>query len=83
MTQPDKIRMYLCERCGGTGRQPVGCWNGKAYASLAGICELCDGSGLLGIIPVPWEESCGHADERNRRCALRDCHVNECVFDLN
>lgn len=39
---------YLCERCGGTGRQPAGCWNGQAYASQAGACDDCMGDGYLG-----------------------------------
>jgi len=43
---------YLCERCGGTGRQEAGCYNmaTKKYDSPAGTCETCYGSGYLGVI---------------------------------
>lgn len=41
---------YLCERCGGTGQQPAGCWDGKAYAAPAGVCTSCGGTGYLGPI---------------------------------
>ena len=74
-------RRYLCERCGGTGIQPSGCWNGMAYASEAGQCDLCDGVGLLGVIPEPWETRCCFHDERRRRCQLRDLHEGECLFE--
>lgn len=40
---------YLCERCGGTGRQEAGCWDGKAYAAPAGTCDSCGGEGRLGF----------------------------------
>ena len=43
----------LCERCGGTGRQPAGCWNGTACAAPAGRCDDCHGTGLLGMRQVP------------------------------
>ncbi len=43
-------RRYLCERCGGTGQQPTGSWDGTAYASTAGMCETCSGEGYLGPI---------------------------------
>ena len=43
---------YLCERCGGNGQQPQGCWNYTTgrYDSEAGVCETCGGSGRLGVI---------------------------------
>lgn len=74
-------RRYVCERCGGTGLQPAGCWTGKAYNSEAGQCDLCDGEGLLGVIPAPWEDRCGFHDERRRRCLLADSHDRECLFE--
>ena len=40
---------YTCERCGGTGQQAAGCWSGTAYDALAGVCQLCNGEGKLGI----------------------------------
>lgn len=43
-------RRYLCERCGGTGHQEAGCWDGKAYAAPAGLCDDCGGTGYLGLI---------------------------------
>jgi hypothetical protein len=46
---PKERRRHICERCGGTGVQQAGCWTGKAYDSLAGRCELCDGEGKLGV----------------------------------
>lgn len=53
-------RHLLCERCGGMGRQPEGCWDGKAYAALAGICDDCHGVGRLGFSEVSeqvfWEK---------------------------
>ena len=42
---------FLCERCGGTGRQEAGMWDGNAYAAPAGVCDDCGGEGLLGPIP--------------------------------
>lgn len=45
------VRRYLCDRCGGTGQQPAGCWSGKAYDAPAGTCQTCDGEGYLGPIP--------------------------------
>lgn len=74
-------RRYVCERCGGTGLQPAGCWTGKAYNSEAGRCELCDGEGLLGVIPAPWKDRCEHHDERRKRCLLADGHERECLFE--
>ena len=41
---------YLCERCGGSGRQPGNCWTGLAYDSKPGICDDCLGEGLLGPV---------------------------------
>jgi DnaJ-class molecular chaperone len=46
-------RRYLCERCGGTGEQPDGCWNGTSYNAKAGQCDHCHGSGQLGVVPKP------------------------------
>lgn len=42
---------YLCERCGGYGRQEKGCYDSetKKYDAPEGICQLCDGCGYLGI----------------------------------
>ncbi len=40
---------WLCERCGGSGQQPAGCWTGTAYDSEAGKCQPCGGSGYLGL----------------------------------
>ena len=42
------LHRYLCERCGGTGIQPSGCWTGKAYDSQTGTCDTCNGDGYLG-----------------------------------
>jgi hypothetical protein len=44
---PTEQRRYVCERCGGSGVQPAGCWTGEAYDSIAGRCELCGGYGKL------------------------------------
>ena len=44
------MRRYICDRCGGTGQQPEGCWSGTAYDSPAGVCRLCGGEGLLGYL---------------------------------
>lgn len=49
-------RHLLCERCGGMGRQQEGCWDGKAYAAPAGLCDDCLGVGFLGYSEVPEEE---------------------------
>lgn len=49
---------YLCERCGGTGVQEAGCWDGKAYSAPAGVCTSCDGEGLLGEIGVVLSCTC-------------------------
>lgn len=46
-------RRYLCERCGGIGQQPAGCWDGKSYSAPAGACDDCKGSGRLGVVPKP------------------------------
>lgn len=43
-------RRYLCERCGGTGLQKAGYWDGKAYAGPAGKCDHCNGEGVLGYV---------------------------------
>lgn len=34
---------HLCERCGGFGQQPAGCWDmeKKSYSSKAGTCDDC------------------------------------------
>lgn len=42
---------YQCERCGGTGQQPDGCWDPavELYTSPAGPCLACGGSGRLGV----------------------------------
>lgn len=44
-------RRFMCERCGGTGIQEAGLWTGYSYDSVAGICDACDGEGLLGYVP--------------------------------
>lgn len=44
-------RRYQCERCGGTGQQQEGCWDGEEYAGKAGTCAICNGEGLLGVVP--------------------------------
>lgn len=49
----EEPRRYLCERCGGTGQQEAGCWDGKSYSAPAGTCDDCKGSGKLGIMPKP------------------------------
>ena len=41
------MRQCICERCGGTGQQPEGCWSGTAYDSPAGVCRLCSGEGVF------------------------------------
>ena len=39
-------KQYLCERCGGNGREPDGHWTGTACDSVAvGSCTLCGGTG--------------------------------------
>lgn len=43
---------YQCERCGGIGKQPAGCWDGTAYASPSGCCDDCRGVGILGFREV-------------------------------
>lgn len=50
--QPQQPRRYICERCGGTGQQEAGCWDmrTRTYTSPAGVCESCNGEGLLGVI---------------------------------
>ena len=60
---PPGPRRFLCERCGGSGIQPAGCWTGKAYDSQEGKCDLCDGVGYLGIIPSILEEYPGAFDQ--------------------
>lgn len=54
-------RRYICERCGGSGQQESGLWDGKSYASQEGTCTACNGEGLLGFIP---EENLSEADKR-------------------
>ena len=54
---PFPPRRYICERCGGTGIQPAGCWDGKDYAAPAGKCDLCKGSGELGVVPRPQQSA--------------------------
>lgn len=43
---------YLCERCGGMGQQPEGCWSVEtnSFSEPAGVCTTCNGEGYLGII---------------------------------
>ena len=53
---PTEQRRLICERCGDSGVQPAGCWTGKAYDSIAGRCELCDGEGKLGIMETGIEK---------------------------
>ena len=43
------LRRFQCERCGGTGRQEAGKYDGRQMD--AGECTLCGGEGLLGEIP--------------------------------
>lgn len=45
-------RRYLCERCGGSGEQPEGCWDAKqkSYTAKAGPCDDCLGEGYLGEV---------------------------------
>lgn len=47
--KPDSINHYICERCGGTGKQDAGCYNikTKKYDSPVVECELCYGDGYL------------------------------------
>jgi len=47
-----KLRRYICERCGGTGQQEAGVWDWKTktYTAPAGVCDMCHGEGLLGIM---------------------------------
>lgn len=44
------MRHYMCERCGGVGKQPEGCWDGKEYAAPSGKCDDCKGVGYLGLV---------------------------------
>ena len=41
-------RRFPCERCGGTGIQGAGLWDGRVYDSVADACDDCLGEGLLG-----------------------------------
>lgn len=55
--RPQKPYRYLCERCGGTGEQPAGCWDGKSYSAPAGKCDDCNGDGRLGAPPQERSET--------------------------
>ena len=49
IVEQEEVRpKYLCERCGGTGKQTSGLWTGKEYNSVEGVCDDCKGSGHLG-----------------------------------
>ena len=50
---PNEQTHFLCERCGGTGRQEAGLWNPdrKRHDDPAGTCRACHGSGYLGLLP--------------------------------
>lgn len=65
-------RRYLCERCGGTGRQEAGCWDGKAYASPAGQCEICKGEGYLGLINQSWQNDLIKQEKLNPKMPLAE-----------
>ena len=43
---------YLCERCGGSGKQENGSFDPdtSSYTGKAGKCQLCSGEGYLGYI---------------------------------
>jgi hypothetical protein len=43
-------RRYVCEACGGTGRDNGGNSIFKSTAPEKGVCYLCGGSGRLGIV---------------------------------
>ncbi len=45
-------KWWLCERCGGTGKQEAGLWTGTAYDSKAGQCDECKGLGYLGDVTL-------------------------------
>lgn len=49
---PEKLGHYLCERCGGSGKQQEGSYDivSKSYTGKAGVCQSCDGEGYLGKI---------------------------------
>ncbi len=47
LSTPRQPQDYQCERCGGTGQQGAGLWTGSAYASKAGTCDFCAGTGRL------------------------------------
>ncbi len=51
LSTPRQPQDYQCERCGGTGQQGAGLWTGNAYASKAGTCDFCAGTGRLGAVP--------------------------------
>lgn len=63
-------RRFLCERCGGTGQQPAGCWTGNAYDSVAGKCESCDGDGELGLVESSKQPLA--ADTQSREATSRE-----------
>lgn len=48
-------RRYLCERCGGTGHQEAGHFDADTglFDRPAGVCDDCDGEGLLGPVLPP------------------------------
>lgn len=47
-------KLFMCERCGGTGLQPDRCYDPATsrYDSPAGTCRDCDGDGYLGPRPA-------------------------------
>jgi len=49
---PDCRCRYLCERCGGSGKQEEGNYSyaTNSYTGKAGKCQICDGTGYLGYI---------------------------------
>lgn len=60
-------RRFQCERCGGTGHQEAGCWDGKGYNSPEGVCQACGGEGLLGEMPESDEaEDCENPEPEPR-----------------
>jgi len=67
MTETFKPRTTLCERCGGIGKQPAGCWDGSAYNAAAGTCDDCMGAGYLGMTETD-------ADTFFASVGKRNCH---------
>jgi protein gp37 len=65
--RPDLGLGWQCERCGGTGQQEAGCWDGTAYAAPAGVCDHCCGEGRTGNW-LKWVIVGGESGPKARTC---------------